>query len=68
MAISKVLSAGDVVYSSANGEPMKVAKVYSCGFNTESGYFSFNEHRKRYWLTRRGYLESIKKAGVQNDR
>lgn len=62
MAISKVLTAGAVVYSSADGEPMKITKVYSCGFNTESGYFSFDEHRNRYWLTRRGYLDSVKRS------
>ncbi len=60
MKISKVLREGDVVFSSANGQPMKVTRVYSNGFDTEDDYYSFEEHRELYYLTKRGYLDSIR--------
>ena len=68
MKISKVLSVGDEVYSAANGQAMKVTRIYSCGFDTEYGYFSFEEHRKLYWLHRRSYLDSIKRRGDESGR
>ena len=32
MGIAKLLSVGDEVYSAANGEPMKVTRMYGTGF------------------------------------
>lgn len=66
MQISKVLRVGDVVYSSINGQPMKVTKVYSVGFDTEVDYFSFDEHRKLFWLTKIGYLDSVRQRRADN--
>lgn len=48
MKISSVLKVGDMVYSTANGQPMKVTRVYSCGFDTDIDYFSYDEHRKLF--------------------
>ena len=62
MNISKVLSVGDMVFSAQNGEPIKVTNIYSCGISTKLGYFSFDEHRKKFWLTKRCYLDSIKRS------
>ena len=62
MKVSSVLKVGDCVYSAANGQPMKVTRIYACGFNTEEGYFSFEEHRSLYWLHERSYLNSIKRS------
>ena len=56
--IAKVLSVGDVVFSAANGKPMKVIKIYSDGFDTDDDYYSFEEHGELYYLTRRGYFEN----------
>ena len=33
--ISKLLKVGENVYSAANGLPMKVTRMYSCGFETD---------------------------------
>jgi hypothetical protein len=32
-----------------------------CGFDTDVDYFSYDEHRKLFWLTKRCYLDSVKK-------
>lgn len=66
MQISKVLRVGDVVYSSANGQPTKTTKIYSVGFDTEVDYFSFDEHRKLFWLTKAGYLDSVRQRRADN--
>ncbi len=66
MQISKVLRVGDVVYSSANGQPMKVTKIYSVGIDTEAGYFSFDDHRKLFWLTKIGYSDSVQQRSDNN--
>jgi hypothetical protein len=60
MKISKVLNEGDIVYSAANGQPIRVTWVYSCGFDSEQGYFSYDEHRSLFWLTKKGYSDSIR--------
>ena len=65
--IQKILSVGDTVYSASNCHPMKVTRIYSTGFDTEEDYFSFDEHRELYWLTKRGYQYSTEKEGDQND-
>ena len=59
MQISSILSVGDEVYSADNGQPMKVERIYSCGFKTDKGYFSFDEHRISYWL----HKKSVKCEG-----
>jgi hypothetical protein len=68
MKISSVLKVGDTVYSSANCKPMKVARVYSTGFETEDDYFSYEEHRNLFWLTKRCCLEAIqsRQEGASN--
>lgn len=48
--ISKLLKVGENVYSAANGLPMKVTRMYSCGFETEEDYFSFDECGKLFFL------------------
>lgn len=58
--ISKVLSYGNTVYSAANGQPMKVTRVYSTGFDTDVDYFSYDEHRKLFWLHERSYKDSVR--------
>lgn len=60
MKISSVLSVGDYVYSSANGKPMKVTRVYDCGFETEDDFYSYDEHKSLYYLTKVGYEDSLK--------
>jgi hypothetical protein len=60
--ISKVLSVGDFVYSSANGKPMKVTKVCDCGFYTEDDFYGYEEHRSLYYLTKVGYEDSKKRS------
>jgi hypothetical protein len=65
MKVANVLRVGDTVYSSGNGKPMKVTKVYSDGFDTEDDYYGFGEHRELFWLTRVGYQASIEKEGAE---
>ena len=60
MKYQKILNVGDVVYSANNGQPMKITRIYSCGFDTDVDYFSYDEHRKLFWLTKRAYLDSKK--------
>lgn len=62
MSISKVLSVGDMVYSAANGQPLKVTKVYSVGFETEEDYFFYDEHRKLFWLHPKSFLHFLKRS------
>ena len=40
------------------GGEMKVTRLYTNGFKTDEGYFSFDDVRSLYWLTERGYRES----------
>lgn len=65
MKISSVLSVGDVVYSAGNGQPMKVTRIHTCGFDTEDDYYSFDEHRKLYWLHEKSVLNA-KKGSANN--
>ena len=53
--IFKLLSVGDTVYSALNGKPMKVTKFYFVGFATDEDYFSFDDHKKLFYLTKKGY-------------
>lgn len=66
MKISSVLKVGDTVYSSANCKPMKVIRVYFTGFTTEEGYLSYDEHRKKFWLTKRCCMESIEQRSAES--
>lgn len=58
--IAKLLSAGDVVFSSESGEKMKVTRIYRNGFDAQGMYFSFDDVRHLYFLTKKGYLDSRK--------
>lgn len=62
MSIYNVLKAGDTVYLAANGQPIKVDAVYSSGFKSDKKYYSFDQHRKLFWLTKVGYLDSVKRS------
>ena len=64
MQIAKVLTVGDKVYDAENGKPLTVTRIYSCGISTESGYLSFDDHRERFWLTKKGYLDSTRSDTV----
>ena len=55
MNISKILKVGDYVYSASNGQAMKVLKLDEKGFETEEDYFGYDEHKKLYYLTKKGY-------------
>ena len=66
MKISSVLKVGDTVYSSADCRPIKVTRVYSTGFMTEEGYFSYDEHKKTFWLTKKCCLDAIKDRSGNN--
>lgn len=62
--IKKLLKVGDTIYSASGGEPMKVISIGSSGFETEFGFFSYDEIRKLFFLTKRGYEQNreMKKA------
>ncbi len=66
--IKKLLSVGDVVYSARNGAPMRVTKVSKFGFYTEKNYFSFYDVRKKYYLTQKGYEDSLKERREKEGR
>ena len=59
--ISKILQVGDEVYSAANGQPMKVTRIYSVGFETDVDYYSFDDHRVLFWLHKKSYLDNLKR-------
>ena len=54
-SIKKLLSPGDVVYSTRGGQEMIITKIDDFGFYTEEDYFFFSEHKKLYYLTKFGY-------------
>ena len=58
-SIFKVLSVGDVVFSSDDGHPIKITKLHINGFDSSEGYYSFDDHRKKFYLTESGYNDSI---------
>ena len=58
--IKKLLSKGDTVYSASNGTPMEVTKVCKCGFYTKGKFFFYGDVRKKYFLTKKGYEDSLK--------
>ena len=53
--IQKLLSVGDTVFSAQGGQKMKVLSMNDVGFETEEDFFSYDEVRKTYFLTRYGY-------------
>ncbi len=48
--IRRLLSIGDLIYP-IGGKPVKVTGIFSNGFSVENGYFTYDEHRERYFLT-----------------
>ena len=53
--IKKLLKVGDKVYSAQEGVEMTVTAIDNTGFETDQDYFTFDEVRKLYYLTRYGY-------------
>ena len=53
--IKSLLKVGDKVYSAQGGVEMTVTRIYDNGFETDQDYFTFNEVRKLFYLTRYGY-------------
>ena len=66
--IKKLLSEGDIVYSARTGKPMRVTKVSKFVFYTEKKYFSFDDVRKKYYLTEKGWLDSLNERRVKEGR
>ena len=64
--IKKLLSEGDTVYSAFSGIPMKVTKVCKCGFYVKGSYFSYSDVRKKYFLTKKGYENSLQEKEVKS--
>ncbi len=60
--IQKLLTVGDYVYSAANGQPLKVTRIFSTGFEAGGEYYSYDEHRKLFFL----HESSVKKRGLKN--
>ena len=61
MKISKILSAGDYVYSAYDGRPMKVIRMDETGFETEEDFFSWDEHNILFYLHESTYKGKAKK-------
>lgn len=64
--IRKVLNVGDTVYADDDGRPMTVEQIFRTGIITDGKYFSYEDHRKKFWLTHAGWrltqAEKTKKA------
>lgn len=60
--LKKLLDINDVVYSASNGAPMKINEFDDDGFYTDEDYFSFDEIRELFFLTKRGYEEHFREA------
>ena len=58
--IQKYLSVGDTIYST-NGKELTVTKITSSVFFCGEEYYTYDEHRKLYYLTKRGLEESRNK-------
>lgn len=58
--IQKLLSVGDYVYSAANGQPLKVTRIFSTGFEAGGEYYSFDEHNVLYFLHESTYKWRVK--------
>ena len=48
-----------MVYSANGGTPMKITAMDDDGFSTEEDYFFFEEVRKLFFLTKKGYEWSV---------
>lgn len=57
--LKKLLQIGDTVYSANNGTPMKIKEIGDEGFSTEEDFFFFEEVRKLFFLTKKGYEWSV---------
>ena len=57
--LKKLLRIGDMVYSANGGTPMKITAMDDDGFSTEEDYFFFEEVRKLFFLTKKGYEWSV---------
>ena len=57
--LKKLLRIGDMVYSAKGGTPMKITAMDDDGFSTEEDYFFFEEVRKLFFLTKKGYEWSV---------
>ena len=62
--IQRVINVGDEVYLYPGGKAEKITKVLSTGFFCGGKYFSYDRHRKNYFLTRAGLMHnaSIRKT------
>ena len=56
--IKKLLSVGDVVYSAQGGHEMVIREIYDDGFSTDEDFFTYDEVRKLYYLTKYGYVKA----------
>lgn len=57
--IRKIMRPGDYIYSANGGEPLKVEEITSVGLVTDEDFFSYEEHGSLYFLTERGYKDSL---------
>ena len=61
--IRKVLNVGDTVYADETGRPMTVERIFRTGIVADGKYFSYEDHRTQFWLTRAGWrLAQAEKA------
>ena len=51
--IQKVLNVGEMVFTPA-GQPLKVERIGITGIYAGGDYFSYEDHRKKFYLTREG--------------
>lgn len=56
--IQKVISVGDEVFT-PTGRSMRITKVCCTGFFCGDNYYSYDEHRKKYWLTAVGIKSEV---------
>lgn len=60
--IKKLLRVGDVVYSAQGGREMVIREIYDDGFSTDEDFFTYDEVRKLYYLTKYGYVKAKEAA------
>lgn len=56
-AVRRVLRIGDIVYLANGGIPVEVTQMNKSGFIAGGEYYSYQEVRLLYFLTKRGYEE-----------
>ena len=49
--ITKLIKAGDKIYSAYNGQPMTVTSVVGHIIETDQGVYTSDEHLKLFYLT-----------------